>query len=480
MIRKLYHFEKELLTSLTGKLGSAFLLIFLLISLYAIIYNPVNFGDQLWNNPSAWADNPKNSPPGWASMFSNIKPVKHTVLTSSKATQSHDTANGTYNTHEWSTEFQYDELPSFTSFSISNITYHDGPPLIDVSIMRPDGREIYLYKLVVPGPRASEESPYRRYVNKPFRLQLTGDPYSASQVSKFLKNEFDLQINSSELIGDIEKIIFGQLPYSSDQEIKTLNGKYTINIYIRFQNSSDSTDTVKFVIGGSSFGIMGTDSLGRDLARGLLYGFPVALTIGVITSVMATIIGTSLGIVSGYLGGKTDIAIQRLSDVLSNIPLLPILLFLAFILGQKLWIVMATLVVFGWPGMTIVIRSMVLQIKSGQLIEASTAIGVSKFRIMFRHIFPQIAPFVLAQMIFFTPAAILAEAGLSFLGLGDPSIPTWGQILDQGFKTGAVYVGYWWWVLPPGILIILTALTFVFIALGMEQIVDPRLRRVNK
>ncbi len=104
---------------------------------------------------------------------------------------------------------------------------------------------------------------------------------------------------------------------------------------------------------------MGTDSLGRDLARGLLYGFPVALTIGVITSVMATIIGTSLGIISGYLGGKTDIAIQRISDVLSNIPLLPILLFLAFILGQKLWIVMATLVVFGWPGMTIVIRSMV-------------------------------------------------------------------------------------------------------------------------
>jgi peptide/nickel transport system permease protein len=480
MFRKLYYFEKELLTSLTGKLGSAFLLIFLSISLYAIIYNPVNFGDELWNNPSAWADNPKNSPPVWASMFSNIKPVKHTVLTSFNATQSHDTANGTYNTYELSTEFQYDELPSFTSFSIGNITYHDGSPLIDVSIMRPDGREIYLYKLVVPGPRDSEESPYRRYVNKPFRLQLSGDPYSASQVSKFLKNEFDLQINSSELIGDIEKIIFGQLPYSSDQEIKTLNGKYTIKVYIRFQNSSDSTDTVKFVIGGSSFGIMGTDSLGRDLARGLLYGFPVALTIGVITSVMATIIGTSLGIVSGYLGGKTDIAIQRLSDVLSNIPLLPILLFLAFILGQKLWIVMATLVVFGWPGMTIVIRSMVLQIKSGQLIEASTAIGVSKFRIMFKHIFPQIAPFVLAQMIFFTPAAILAEAGLSFLGLGDPSIPTWGQILDQGFKTGAVYVGYWWWVLPPGILIILTALTFVFIALGMEQIVDPRLRRVNK
>ena len=121
-----------------------------------------------------------------------------------------------------------------------------------------------------------------------------------------------------------------------------------------------------------------------------------------------------------------------------------------------------------------------MSIRERDYVQAARALGAGDIRIMFRHIFPQIAPFVLAQMIFFTPAAILAEAGLSFLGLGDTSIPTWGQILDQGFKTGAVYVGYWWWVLPPGILIILTALTFVFIALGMELIVDPRLRRVNK
>ena len=95
---------------------------------------------------------------------------------------------------------------------------------------------------------------------------------------------------------------------------------------------------------------------------------------------------------------------------------------------------------------------------------------------MIKHIFPQIAPFILSQMIFFTPAAILAEAGLSFLGLGDPSIPTWGQILDQGFRTGAVYIGYWWWVIPPGLLIVITALTFVLLALAMERVVDPRLR----
>ena len=119
---------------------------------------------------------------------------------------------------------------------------------------------------------------------------------------------------------------------------------------------------------------------------------------------------------------------------------------------------------------------MVLQIRTGQIIEASQVLGASNSWIMLRHIFPQTAPFVFAQMIFFTPAAILAEAGLSFLGLGDPSIPTWGQILEQGFRTGAVYQGYWWWILPPGLLIVITALTFALLALALEPVINPKLR----
>jgi peptide/nickel transport system permease protein len=98
---------------------------------------------------------------------------------------------------------------------------------------------------------------------------------------------------------------------------------------------------------------------------------------------------------------------------------------------------------------------------------------------MFRHILPQIAPYVLTNLIFAVPAAILAEAGLSFLGLGDPSIPTWGQILESGFRSGGIYVGYWWWIIPPGLLIVLTALTFMLISLGLEPVVNPRLRRTR-
>ena len=241
-------------------------------------------------------------------------------------------------------------------------------------------------------------------------------------------------------------------------------------------DSADTIGGVKLVLGGTVFGVMGTDALGRDLAVGLLFGFPVALTIGLVTSLLSTTIGTFMGILSGFMGGKIDIIIQRFSDIWSNIPLLPILIFLIFILGQRLWLVVVIMVLFGWPGLAIVVRSMVLQIRSGQLVEATQSLGASRKRIMFRHILFQIAPFVFAQMIFFTPAAILAEAGLSFLGLGDPSIPTWGQILENGFRTGAVYLGYWWWVMPPGLLIVVTAMTFVLLTLGLEPVINPRLR----
>ena len=232
------------------------------------------------------------------------------------------------------------------------------------------------------------------------------------------------------------------------------------------------------MIGGTTYGFVGTDSLGRDLYLGLLFGFPVALLIGLTTSTVTTIIGTFMGILSGYRGGKTDIVIQRLSDILSNIPLLPILIFLIFIIGPKLWLVMLILVAFGWPGLTIIVRSMVLQIRSGQSIESAKSLGASEWRIMFRRVFPQLAPFIFAQLIFFTPAAILAEASLSFLGLGDPSIPTWGQILENGFRTGGVYVDFWWLILPPGILIVITAMIFVLIALALEPIVNPKIKKI--
>jgi peptide/nickel transport system permease protein len=256
-----------------------------------------------------------------------------------------------------------------------------------------------------------------------------------------------------------------------------LPGEYGLQVQVLVADPNDQVAPIEAVLAGTVFGVMGTDRVGRDLWEGLLYGFPVALLIAITTALASTIIGTTFGILSGYAGGATDTVIQRMVDVISNVPTLPLLIFLVFVLGSHLWLIMLVLVAFSWTGLTIIVRTMVLQIRSGQLVEAARALGASRWRIMARHVFPQVAPFIVAQMIFFAPAAILAEAGLSVLGLGDVSVPTWGQMLQTGLNTGALYLGFWWWVLPPGILIVFTALAFMLLALALEPIVDPRLRQ---
>jgi peptide/nickel transport system permease protein len=464
------------MSSKSGRTGAAFFIMLVVVSLYVIVAYPLDFGSRLWNNPAEWADNPKNVPPAWTSVFSGIHKVNHTIFNAEEPSVS-ETVNGqTFKSYSFEIDYDYDESPTFTSWSISEVTFNERSPVISLTITRPDGKELLLLRHVVPGPSAAESLPITRYAETPFRIFLSGDNTVLFNVSDFLSQEFGLNIDSADLRGHIDEVIFG-VPDETGTDFSVLKGTYTVTTATRFTHPDDSIGQVGFVLGGSVYGFMGTDSQGRDLATGLLFGFPIALLIGLSTAIATTIIGTFMGITSGYLGGKTDTLIQRSSDILANIPLLPILIFFAFIIGQKLWLVIVVLIAFGWPGLTILVRSMVLHYNSSQLVESTRALGASRMRIMFRHVLFQIAPFVLAQMIFFTPGAILAEAGLSFLGLGDPSIPTWGQILESGFSTGAVYTGYWWWVLPPGLLVVLAAMTFVLLTLGLEPIVNPRLRK---
>ncbi len=468
---------KEFLSSGSGKVGIAFFLAIVVVSMYALSAYPLDFGTRRWSNPALWADNPKAAPPTWINLFSGHRRAEHRVLEAEETTYNLTEQSNIVGVYSFEVDYGFDEAPTFMSFTTSDIEYYSRPPVFTISLLRPDDRELELYTLVVTGPREGEMPPIARYDETPKRVQLSGDSTVAYKVSTFMRQEFGVTVSADTLLVEgLDEAVFGT-PLEGNIGYRVLKGEYRVEIKVDLYDSRDSVGMVKYVLGGSVYGLMGTDTWGRDLAVGLLFGFPVALFIGLVTSTLTTAIGTSLGIVSGYRGGKTDTFIQRGCDILANIPLLPILIFLAFLLGQKLWVVVLILIAFGWPGLTIIIRSMVLQIRSSQFIVAASALGGSRRHIMLRHIFPQTAPFVFAQLIFSTPSAILAEAGLSFLGLGDPSLPTWGQILEHGFRNGGVYVGYWWWVVPPGLLIVLTALTFVLIALALEPIVNPRLRR---
>jgi peptide/nickel transport system permease protein len=371
----------------------------------------------------------------------------------------------------------YDEAPKSLNLTLNGVTFSVRAPAILVSLVRPDGGQIRLASVPVPGPRPGESAPYRRFYDVPERVTLADQPAVADAIARFYAERYPDLTAPSISRTLLPAALFGVPAADGSGHIEPLHGDYQVEVQTVVADAADEFAPMQVTLGGTVFGIMGTDNLGRDLWQGLLYGFPVALLIATLTALVSTFVGASLGILSGFAGGVTDSIIQRASDIVSNTPTLPLLIFIVSILGRNLWLIMLVLVAFSWPGLTILVRSMVLQLREGQLVEAARAMGASRARIMRRHVFPQVAPFIVAQMIFFAPGAILAEASLSVLGLGDPSIPTWGQMLEAGLRTGAVYVGYWWWVLPPGILIVFTALAFMLLALSLEPIVDPRLRR---
>jgi peptide/nickel transport system permease protein len=465
------------LTSGSGRAGLVLFGLMLLVSLYVLLTYPLNYGSARWSNPAYWANNPRHAPPIWSSVWSGQAAVPQTVVDIEQPAETRTIPAGEVRVYQAPIAFAYDRAPTSLILTLNGLTFQSRAPAILVSLTRPDGGTIRLATVPVRGPRPGESAPYRRFYDIPERIPLTNQPAAADALARFYAEQYPGVATPRRIQPILAGALFGVPASDGSGRIEPLHGEYRVDVQVVVANPEDELAPMQVTLGGTVFGIMGTDGLGRDLWQGLLYGFPVALLIATLTALLSTLIGASLGILSGFAGGATDSVIQRASDIISNVPTLPLLIFIVSILGRHLWLIMLVLVAFSWPGLTILVRSMVLQLREGQLVEAARAMGAPRWRIMRKHVFPQVAPFIVAQMIFFAPAAILAEASLSFLGLGDPSIPTWGQLLEAGFRTGALYVGYWWWVLPPGILIVITALAFMLLALALEPVVDPRLRR---
>jgi peptide/nickel transport system permease protein len=457
----------------SGRAGLTLLIILTVVSLYTLITVPIPEVSARWNDPQYWADYPKNAPPSWVNLFSSRK-LLETIVFQERNIE----IVGKGRAAEFLVNYEYDAFPTHISLIVSGLKYTSRAPVLTLSVVRPDGYSIEVARVPVPHPRPDEQAPYVRFALKPERVLVSSSDELVRGVYDLYRDRFGAQVTPTKIMQEgPQKYLFG-VPQGA--EIKPLKGVYRFTLTATQNEGALSIESVQIVLGGETYGFMGTDVIGRDLALGLLLGFPISLFIGVITSVIVTGLGAALGLISGYAGGRIDNIIQRFADFINNIPVLPLLIFLVFSFGAKLWIIIVAFVAFGWPGLTIVTRSIVLQLRESQYVESARAIGASNLRILARHIFPSIAPFILAQVIFLTPSFILLEAALSFLGLGDPSLPTWGQILELGFRSAAVYLGYWWWILPPGILIIVTALTFVMISLGLEPVINPRVRTVGR
>ena len=222
---------------------------------------------------------------------------------------------------------------------------------------------------------------------------------------------------------------------------------------------------------------LGTDDLGKDVFARMIIGSRVSLIVGVAATAISMIIGAVIGIVSGFYGKKVDALLMRFTDVFLVIPWLPLMLVMAALLGPSLGNIIFVIGITGWAGTARIIRSQTLSVKERPYVERARAIGSRDTHIMLFHILPNVFPLIFANTVLVAAIAILSETTLSFLGMGDPTRITWGMMLHFAFSMGAVSHGAWWWLLPPGICVVLVVLSFTFIGYALDEVFNPKLRR---
>ncbi len=223
---------------------------------------------------------------------------------------------------------------------------------------------------------------------------------------------------------------------------------------------------------------MGTDELGVDLWAQVCFGARVSLIVGAGTALMAGFGGAAVGILAGYRGGWTDRLCMRLIDILLVLPDLPVMIVLAAFLGPSVGTIIVVLSAFSWVFTARVVRSRVLSLKQRRYIQASESYGAGVWYLLRRHFLPEIFPLASVGMIRLAGRAIVAEAGLSFLGLGDPTSRSWGMIIHHalGFR-GIYYTDYWkWWLLFPWLALTLVVTSLALLGKDLEKAADPRVR----
>jgi peptide/nickel transport system permease protein len=421
--------------------------------LYAVFSIPLDSFRQ-WNNPGYWIEYPKAAAPAWTNI--GMKLPEHIIRNSDQAVVSSVHENGiNVVTHTYTIEYNYDSYP--TDFMVVyEVKYGQVPPVVQTDIIRPDGKDFRIYISALPSSisRTSQNDFYGRIFS------------TDRMITENLRLEKGLfKYNQDESLPQI--MLFSQ----TNQEM-VLKGKYQVKVRFYLFGSSDSVEKSGLVLGGRVYGLMGTDEFRRDLAIGILWGTPVALFIGLTVSIASIFIGLIYGVVAGYKGKRTDEGLMRINDLFYSLPTLPILVILSVTFGKSIFFITAFLVIFGWVGTAKITRSLALQLKNLQYVEAAKLMGQSDIRTIFKHIIPQLLPLTFASIAIAVPSAILAEAALSFLGLGDPTIPTWGQILHEANSAQAAARGLWWWIIPPGLMIALTGLAFALMGNAIESTVN--------
>jgi peptide/nickel transport system permease protein len=221
--------------------------------------------------------------------------------------------------------------------------------------------------------------------------------------------------------------------------------------------------------------LLGTDDAGKDVLSSLIYGARTSLSVGLFAALISLLIGGTIGIVAGFSGGRVDNLLMRFTDMLLVVPDLPLMIILVALLGRSLWVIIVVLGVLGWTGTARVVRAQTLALKQRVFVRRARALGAGPVYLMRRHILPQVLPLLVVNGVLAAAGAVYNESVLGFIGLGDPTRLSWGQMLNFAFSRGAMSAGAWWVLLAPGLAIVWVVLGLTLLGNALERVFNRRL-----
>jgi peptide/nickel transport system permease protein len=442
-----------------GIVGFVFLIIFLLLMIFEPYIVPFSQASSRWRDITYWDDNPSGAPPVWTNWFSSKKSPESEKITKYQSEVIEGDLKFINSTFEY--DYKYDKAPL-------DIIFHGkgtGNMIMIVKMERPDGETFDLVQMHIQTDGGND-----------IRITLDKDSGAAAfDFAQKFESEENLQYVDKTSVKPLD-IYFAQAKSDMLNKIEPLKGIYKFTVTAILLDQESSYEDPFMVVSGRVSGILGTDNSKRDIWSGVVAGVKWALLIGLLTAVIAVGIGVVYGVISAFYGGFVDSIMQRIFELFASTPLLPVLIVMSAVFKPSIWTMILMMCAFFWTGPVKTVRSMALQIKEETYIEASKAVGASNARLIFKHMVPILVPYSFASMALYVPSAIVYEATISLIGLGDATIVTWGQILHDALKGGAVLTGLWWWVVPPGIMIALMGMTFAFIGFAMDKILQPKLR----
>lgn len=412
----------------------------LIMSIYAVVRIPYSEAVRLWRaGEVVWLENPRNAAPRWLNWFGAGLPetIKIGLQNAEKAEEilGEDTRRTIY---RLAFDFPYTRFPGELALFFQ-ATYKKIPPQLVLTWRTPDGREIPLGTRTVRGNE--------RYV-------VSGDANLLRRLGR-----------------SAEEGLFADLANPK----RALPGRYELVMEVYTFESGVSLEA-KLIVYGRVHGWAGTDHLRRDLSIGLLWGAPVAVAFGFTAAVGIALIQFILSGLGAWFGGVVDVLIDRLTEMRMILPLLPLLILVGMLWSRSIWVILATLIMFGSLGGQKTYRAMFLQAREAPYIEAARAYGAGNFRIVFRYLLPRLIPVLIPGFVLAIPDYVFLEATLALLGIGDPILPTWGKIISDAYSQGAHFKGLYYWILEPAALLMITGFGFAMIGFTLDRIFNPRLR----